>query len=63
MATANPGHTVDAGVRMSAHAFAATVKVGIYECVSACNKKVIQNKNDKSKNEKSKGFFMTPPTE
>ena len=32
---ANPGHTVEAGVRMSAHAFAATVKVGSYSCVSA----------------------------
>ena len=33
--TANTGHTVDAGVRMSAHAFAAKVKVWIYYCVSA----------------------------
>ena len=32
------GRTVDAGVRMSAHAFAEQVQVGIYSCVSACNK-------------------------
>ena len=34
--SANPGHTVDAGVLMRAHAFAAKVKVEIDECVSAC---------------------------
>ena len=30
------GRAVDAGVHVSAHAFAAKVKVGIYSCVSAC---------------------------
>ena len=60
--------TVEAGVRTSAggHASRKSLKSGrirAYKLAKKTNQKIYTDKADKSKNDKSKGFFMTPPTE
>ena len=60
--------TVDAGVRTSAggHASRQSLKSGRIRAYKLAKKrkkqKIYTNKTDKSKNAKSKGFWMSPPT-
>ena len=59
--------TVDAGVRTSAggHASRNSLKSGwirAYKLATNNKNKRYTNKSDKSKNAKSKGFWMSPPT-
>ena len=64
----NDDRTVDAGLRTSAggHASRTSLKskrIRAYKLAKKKKKqKIYTNKSDKSKNAKSKGFWMSPPT-